>query len=349
MVPGAGYDLTINAVDTGTAPKQVWFTLKKDGVIVDEGIGQAPSGSSIADKEKAVYTRTKIIQGESDVLLFSIYVNNISANTVQFKYAWLIDESSAKEIKAADKFGAFEVRTASDAFINLSNENTISLSRNTETTLIGGIKFKVADNDILRLYPKVEYTVMDSSSPPYFLSININNGEAYTSSNSVTLGISAVNAAEMSFSNDGASWSSWEPYRTTKSWMLIDGNGLKSVFFKARNTAGEASSVSDTIILATPEPVFYNKVEIRGKVVNEPAEPFILPIWNANSFGAFYYDLKYDRSTETLGINDTLPNLNSTRTINKDVLWYNTTKAQVNFKAYEKNGFLSMGQIHIIL
>ena len=39
---GSGYELTINAVDARATPRQVWFTLKKDGAIIDEGIGQAP-------------------------------------------------------------------------------------------------------------------------------------------------------------------------------------------------------------------------------------------------------------------------------------------------------------------
>ncbi|NJD54212.1 MAG: TIR domain-containing protein [Candidatus Methanoperedens sp.] len=157
---GSGYEITINAIDTRATPGHVWFTLKKNRAVVDEGIGQAPSGSTFADKQNAVYYKTKTILGESNALLFAVYVDSIfsgaTSDMVQFKYAWLIDESTAMEVKAADKFGIFEVRTALGDEIMLSNENTVSLIKNTEITIMGNIKFKVADNDILRFYPKVD-------------------------------------------------------------------------------------------------------------------------------------------------------------------------------------------------
>ena len=160
---GSGYELTVNAVDARANPRQAWFTLKKDGAVIDEGIGQAPAGASVTEKQKAVYKKTKTIMGESDALLFTVYVDSIfsgaTSDMVQFKYAWLIDENSAKEIKSADRYGVFEVRTADSNNVRLSNENTVSLSKNTETTIMGEIKFKVADNDTLRFYPKVDYVV----------------------------------------------------------------------------------------------------------------------------------------------------------------------------------------------
>ena len=86
---GSGYELNINAVDARASPRQVWFTLKKDGAIVDEGIGQAPAGASDAEEQKAVYFKTKTIIGESDSLLFTVYVDynilrrNLRHGTVQ--------------------------------------------------------------------------------------------------------------------------------------------------------------------------------------------------------------------------------------------------------------------------
>jgi len=160
---GAGYELNINAIDARTTPRQVWFTLKKDGAVIDEGIGQAPASGALVDKQKAVYFKKKTILGESDALLFTVYINNIFSGTtsdmVQFQYAWLIDESSAKEIKSADRYGVFEVRTASSSGISMDNENTVSLSKNTESTIMGNMKFVIADNDTLRFYPKVDVTV----------------------------------------------------------------------------------------------------------------------------------------------------------------------------------------------
>src|SRR5450756_55890 len=137
---GAGYEMTINAVDARATPRQVWFTLKKDGAVVDEGIGQGAAGDQ-ASKQNAVYYKTKTILGESNAILFTVYVDSIfsgaTSDMVQFKYAWLIDESSAKQIQVSDEFGAFEVQTATDKVIVLDNKNSINISKNTETTLMG--------------------------------------------------------------------------------------------------------------------------------------------------------------------------------------------------------------------
>jgi S-layer protein (TIGR01567 family) len=167
---GSGYEVTINAVDARASPRQVWFTIKKDGAVLDEGIGQAPTESTETAKKKAVYYKKKTILGETDSLLFTVYVDSIfsgaTSDMVQFKYAWLIDESSAKEIKGSDTFGAFEVTQATSEKIVLYNKNSISLSQNTETTLMGDMKFKTADSKDLRFYPKVDYVIKTEGEVP---------------------------------------------------------------------------------------------------------------------------------------------------------------------------------------
>jgi|GEM_PF-2055548 len=124
---GSGYELTINAIEARTTPRQVWFTLKKDGVVVDEGIGQSPERNTTEAKEKAVYYSTRTILGESNVLFFTIYVNTIfsgaTADMVQFKYAWLIDETTAKDVTAS---------TATSAAVN-----TLSADQKTFTNSFG--------------------------------------------------------------------------------------------------------------------------------------------------------------------------------------------------------------------
>jgi S-layer protein (TIGR01567 family) len=344
---GAGYDLTVNDIDVKTPPRQVWFTLRKDGEVIDQAIVQSPVSSSRSDKQRAVYTKKMTILDESDALIFTVYVDTIfqgaTSKMVQFKYAWLIDGNSAREIKPADKFGVFEVRMV-NPYLSLTNENAINLSKNTELPLFGSLKLKVADSNELRFYPKKDFIIPDQSAPPAYPSVLINNGDANTSSDSVTLGISADNATEMSFSNDNMNWSSWESFSGTKPWKLSSNDGSKTVYFRARNAAGESSIASDTIILATPVRSKIYNVEIRGNVANEPDSPLLKPVWDARSFGAFIYDLKYDRSTETLTITEPLINLNFTRTINKDILWYNTTKIPVDFKVFEREGVRVFGR-----
>ncbi|MFJ7732878.1 S-layer homology domain-containing protein [Lysinibacillus sp. NPDC097231] len=91
-------------------------------------------------------------------------------------------------------------------------------------------------------------------------SIVINNGAAYTSSTNVTLTMTATDlegeAIEMRFSNDGTTWSSWEPKVSSKNWTLSNGEGSKTVYMQLRDSAGNISIVfSDTIVLDTTSPV----------------------------------------------------------------------------------------------
>jgi PKD repeat protein len=59
----------------------------------------------------------------------------------------------------------------------------------------------------------------------------------------------------MRFSNDNITWSTWEPYASSKSWSLQNGDGAKSVTVQYRDNAGLVSSYSSSIILDTIVPV----------------------------------------------------------------------------------------------
>src|SRR3990172_3181087 len=80
-----------------------------------------------------------------------------------------------------------------------------------------------------------------------------------------------------------------------------------------------------------------DKVEVRGTVFDEATQGGVRPSWDTQSFAGFYYDIKYNRSTETMSIDNTLAELSANSdTIAKEKLWYNTTIAKVDFKVREK-------------
>ncbi len=255
---GSGYNLTVISIDANSTQKQVLFQLSKNGTLIEEGIARVPIDSSLAEKQKAVYVKKTTILNESNALLFSIYAENISKHSgkdaVTFRYGWLIDGDSAIEIKASDIFDEFRVDEASPNGIILSNRESVSLSKNTEPVLMGKFKFGIADSNNLRFYIGTDHLIPEIEYTPGSRSILINNGDKYSNSRNVTLSVSASNVTEMSFSNDNVSWSLWEPYTTTKSWTLSSDDGLKNVYFKARNNASEVSPVSDSIILDTIPP-----------------------------------------------------------------------------------------------
>jgi len=330
---GSGYEMTINAIDARTIPRQVWFTIKKNGAVIDEGIGQNPVGSTISDKQKAVYYKTRTILGESDSLLFTIYVDSIfsgaTSEMVQFKYAWLIDESSAKEIRPADMFGVFKVRMASDSFMNLSSDSTISLVRNTNITLMGDMKFKVADSETLRFYPMIEYVV--NETVPVLTAITVSPATA-----TLKKGESATFTATTLDQNNELidATVTWDSSNTSVG-TIDSGTGLfKAVASGMTTISATSGSVSGT----ASANVIDAKAEIRGKVVDATATPAIIASWDAQSFAGFYYDLKNYISTEKLYFTRALGNYASGRSVDRTDLVYETGKAYVNFKAYEKEG-----------
>ena len=98
---------------------------------------------------------------------------------------------------------------------------------------------------------------------PAGLSISINSGAIYTTSDEVelTLGVSdgVTTGYQMKiWGIDGIAAevdASWETFATSKSITLPSGDGLKTVYFKVRDDVGnESSSANDTITLNTTAP-----------------------------------------------------------------------------------------------
>ncbi|MGE5558779.1 MAG: fibronectin type III domain-containing protein [Bacillota bacterium] len=78
-------------------------------------------------------------------------------------------------------------------------------------------------------------------------SLHINNGNTKTASLNVALNIQASDdesgLGEMSIANDGEDFGPWIPYKAVYSWRLTDGEGLKIVYIKFRDRAGNVSQI----------------------------------------------------------------------------------------------------------
>jgi len=91
-------------------------------------------------------------------------------------------------------------------------------------------------------------------------SITVDGGAANTPDAAVDLTLSASDGgsgvSQMQFSNDGLAWSTWEAYSASKSWTLLAGDGIKIVYVRYRDGAGNVSTAySDTITLGAPETI----------------------------------------------------------------------------------------------
>ncbi|OGI83631.1 hypothetical protein A2903_02485 [Candidatus Nomurabacteria bacterium RIFCSPLOWO2_01_FULL_33_17] len=98
------------------------------------------------------------------------------------------------------------------------------------------------------------------TTPPSNTSVSISAGATTTSTLSVSLTLGATDATQMIISNDaGFAGASWETYATTKSWTLTSGDGIKTVYARFKDAAGNMSvATSDTITVSgtgTTEPV----------------------------------------------------------------------------------------------
>lgn len=81
----------------------------------------------------------------------------------------------------------------------------------------------------------------------------INNGDEFTTSETIALTVSHNSAKEMYITNDSTCQSGgvWEPYATSKSWKLAQANSVAEVFakFREKPTDGvQGACLSDTIV-----------------------------------------------------------------------------------------------------
>jgi hypothetical protein len=100
---------------------------------------------------------------------------------------------------------------------------------------------------------------------PGGLAIVIEGGAGYTNSLTVNLTVRAADQEPssglwaMQFSDDGWTWTDWVPYAATGTFTLQSGDGVKTVYFRAKDHAGNvADTVTDTITLDTQPPQIYN-------------------------------------------------------------------------------------------
>ena len=117
------------------------------------------------------------------------------------------------------------------------------------------------------------------TTPPYNTSISINAGVTSTNTTSVTLTLAATEAYQMLMSNaSDFSGATWETYATSKVWTLLAGEGVKTVYAKFRDSAGNISSfVSDTITFSASAVVtpIVPVVPVTPVVPTTPAVPAV--------------------------------------------------------------------------
>ncbi|MBI5192590.1 MAG: fibronectin type III domain-containing protein [Nitrospirae bacterium] len=104
----------------------------------------------------------------------------------------------------------------------------------------------------------VSFTTPDLIPPSG--TVSINNSAVLTNTNSVILTLSCTDpesgCGQMQFSEDGNTWSSWENYKSIKSYILSNLEGAKNLKVKYQDNAGNVSDqYTASITLDTTPPV----------------------------------------------------------------------------------------------
>jgi len=154
---GEGYSLQARQVDVDG--DKVWLELDKDGEHVDDEIVNVGEGDSTWDVE------LDDIQDEDDVTVMKVHVNQVFQGAVdsvaQIEGIWLIDYANAIKIESDDEFGELNDVSIQGNTLKISNEDTFTLTRDSDQDIAEGMSFKIADtsSNELRYYPFVTKTV----------------------------------------------------------------------------------------------------------------------------------------------------------------------------------------------
>jgi len=116
--------------------------------------------------------------------------------------------------------------------------------------------------------------VTDDDTPPGG-SIRINDGAAYANSTAVTLNLNGTDVGTgvgqvMASNRDDFSGATWVAYTDSLDWILMSGDGDKTVYVRFRDRAANESGVySDTIVLDTTPPTGSILIEGGADVVTD--------------------------------------------------------------------------------
>ena len=157
---GDGYTLEAKQVDVDG--KKVWLEFDKDGQYVDDQIVSTDSGTGVWT------SKIDNVQDEDDVPVLKVHVNQVFQGAVdsiaQIDGLWLIDYANAIKIDTDDEYGKLNNVGISGSTITINNDDSLTLTRDSDIDIGEGMSFKIADSDALRYYPYVEKTVGNNTS-----------------------------------------------------------------------------------------------------------------------------------------------------------------------------------------
>ncbi|MCS7018426.1 MAG: hypothetical protein RMJ87_12310 [Cytophagales bacterium] len=124
--------------------------------------------------------------------------------------------------------------------------------------------------------------IIVDTEPPLMPRISIDGGNRYTKSNSVVLRLSAIGAHEMQIANDSSFQNvAWRPYNVSSAWTLPERDGVRRVYVRFRDQAGNLSETAWSEIILDRVPPTKPHIEIVGdmtKISNDTSATVNLKI-----------------------------------------------------------------------
>ena len=176
LVLEEGY--TLNIVEVDVNGNSVYIRLTKDGDQIDDDI----VGSD------GTYVYKMDVGDVDDVPVIAVHFQDVFQGTESS--AVFIDgifqiSDDYVSVESGETFGEMEVTGISENGITMKNEDSISLSRGREVSVMGDIKFKVADDSTVRFYPFVEVQTSASES------LSIDNNEVVAQGTAMTITVTS--------------------------------------------------------------------------------------------------------------------------------------------------------------
>ncbi len=144
-----GYELAIKSIDIDG--NKVYLELSKDGSVVDSKvISPSKDNPTMADK---TYYYKKTVGDSKDLVVIAAHFKNAfrgsDSNLATVDGIWQISDV-ATEVKVDTEYDKMRIASASADTITMDNkDNTVTLSKNKDITLMGDVKIITSDQDVI--------------------------------------------------------------------------------------------------------------------------------------------------------------------------------------------------------
>ena len=167
-----GYELAIKSIDIDG--NKVYLELSKDGAVVDSKvISPSKDNPTMADK---TYYYKKDVGDSKDLVIIAAHFKNAfrgsDQNLATVDGVWQISEV-ATEVKVDTEYDKMRIASVSADTITMDNkDNTVTLSKNKDITLMGDVKITTSDQSViddanpLRYYISKEMTIEGATPTP---------------------------------------------------------------------------------------------------------------------------------------------------------------------------------------